>query len=476
MNIANAMNNLNITSNTFYVPGADITGHPGGILLQNCTGYNIAKNTFDKGAIYTDYPGSSRGIQVSFGNSWTDYNNIIHNNTFNHLRHPAIALQKNSDVTFSKGLQWKCNDFLDGNSRSLERLSGVAGGSYIAATMKGQQGIPDKPAANRFYTTCNIGNTPSSRERLFADFLVTEPVDYLIDPGGPEFDPTLSCISSYYNNIYTTIPIIYTKYCDPNSVIFDDPGTTDGGPTMKPGRFDDSLDHVTEGPLHDYLIAERDILISTWARYYGRQGAYDSAAALLIHYGRYAEALPFCIELRNWALANATWESLPKTTEDQQDYAMLTRKTIDLYSSGYSWNDIDGEARESLLSIATKNSYPGFMAASIADRMGIRPFIWPYAEESEAEGKGTAGSTGNNVGNTATNSFFRFSPNPTTGAIRIDTRENGIFYITNIEGRSIATFTLKDGNNSINMPQVAAGIYLGRFCECEIRGSYNCKD
>ena len=54
-------------------------------------------------------------------------------------------------------------------------------------------------------------------------------------------------------------------------------------------------------------------------------------------------------------------------------------------------------------------------------------------------------------------------PNPTTGAFTINTSEKGMLFITNLQGQTILTKELKKGKNELNMPEVAAGVYIARF-------------
>ncbi|XZF15495.1 right-handed parallel beta-helix repeat-containing protein [Chitinophagaceae bacterium MMS25-I14] len=467
VNVANSMNNMTIKENIFNVPGSEITGHPGGVLIQNCTGYNISQNTFlgmSKPTVYPTYPPSSRGIQVSFGSSWTNYNNLIHNNVFNNLRHPAIALQINSDQTGYSGLVWKCNDFLSDNSRSIGMLSGVAGGSYVPATMRIFQGIfvpgiMNYPAENRFYTTCNNGNSPVSRERLYADGMVTQTVLYSYDGSAPEYDPGTGCSSSIYalNNTYPAVD--QSTYCDPANMEKDPEA-------HKLARINDELNSAEPySDRYHYLIGERDLLINASVRDYARNGDNKSAGALLERYGRYAEALPFYVSDRNWTAANETWEKLPKESTDEQQYAALTRLTIDLYSAGKSWKDMDNEQRSMITEMATLNTYPGYMAAAVADRLDIRKFVWPYAVEAEGEAAASAAPARKVVpGDINAGNSIQLFPNPTNGNLTLQSKDAGWLSIYNMQGALITTYSIADEKTTLTIPAtVAAGTYVARF-------------
>jgi hypothetical protein len=469
LNLANGMNNLTIVSNTFNIPGSEITGHPGGILMQGCTGYRVQFNTFNgmfKPLVYATYPPSSRGVQVSFGSSWTDYNDKIDNNFFDNLRHPAIALQRNSNMVGDKGLRFKCNDFFADNSRGIGRLSGVAGGNYEAATMKQAQGYCEgsfnSPAGNRFYNSgCNNNSTPTSRERLYADFLVSQNVYYYFTSNAtePEYDPTNACVTNAYYVLNPCFnPIDRNVVCDPTSK---DPHKDAG----ELGKLDDKIEHMSpEGAYYTDVVAERDEMVSAFARQYGQEKAYDAAGNLLEHYNRYAEAIAFYITGRNWIAANAVWSLLPQTSSDEQQYASLTRMAIDLFSAGKSWKDMNDEHKALVTTLSTQNTYPGFLSNAVTNLLELNAYGWSYAVEADQNEMSSSKRINNATASSSTDKILQIYPNPTTGVLNILSNQNGKLSITNIQGVVISTVPVNSAKIAVKLPKsLAPGIYYLRF-------------
>ncbi len=480
VNVLNSMNGLIVSGNKFYVPGSDIVPDPSGVILQTSSGYSVSGNTFDKASSYTTYPnfpGSSRGIQVSWGQSWSDNSNIIRNNSFNYMRSAAMPLQRNSNQTGDRGLQWKCNDFLSDNSRCIDRRSGLSTTPvYVGGTMRANQGFYDplastnEPAENRFYTSCNNGGTVTSRERLCGDILVTQQVNYYYDPAGPEFDPTTPCVTTgLYNNIICTgLPKTTDEYCG-RAYGQTDPG--DGDPNDPYGLTVPGNGGGNQNPENPEEAAKRALSANEWARHYGAQGANDKAAALLEREGRNAEAIPFYNAAGMWSDANRVWNKLPQGTEEEQQFAAIMRMAIDLYSAGRNWKDLDEGGRSTIAVIAANNTQPGYMAAAIADLLGIRTFVWPAGIEGDAAAvanRGSDNSTGPNQEKginalAKAGTSLQVYPNPTSGHLMVETKEDGILYLSDVQGRQLGAYPITAGKAAIQLSGMAAGIYTGKL-------------
>ena len=77
---------------------------------------------------------------------------------------------------------------------------------------------------------------------------------------------------------------------------------------------------------------------------------------------------------------------------------------------------------------------------------------------------GKAGETINDADNAATASDIRFFPNPTTGALTIESATDGEFFVISVDGKMIANYTITGGATTINLPNtLTPGIYVGRF-------------
>lgn len=474
--VVNSLNGLTISGNTFFVPGNDIVPDPSGLILQTSTGYTVRTNTFDKATSYTNYPSyptSSRGIQVSWGASWSNANNVISSNTFNNLRNPSMALQRNSNQIGDRGLQWKCNDYLLDNSRSISRISLLSTTpTAVAATMRNDQGyfdgVTNQPAENRFYTTCNNNNNVTSRERLYADNWVDQFINYYYDPSAPDYDPTLPCVTNSWYGLNSTNPVdSRLEYCnegygpqDPSDPEYPD----DPAGLMTPGG---------NGATDAETALKRTMLVNRRVQYYSLKGDNASAAKLLEQDGRSDEALSFYSAAGMWENANRIWSKLPKGTEDEKNFAAINRKAIDLYSVGKTWKDLDASGQILIAKLAKENTRPGYMAAAVADFLGMRTFVWPAGVETE-EGV-TASKVNTNAvdGNHGIQGYIAMDkvqiyPNPTTGIFNIETMEPSMLYISNLQGQQIAAFAVTSGKASIKLSAgVAGGIYIGKLVGTE---------
>ena len=58
---------------------------------------------------------------------------------------------------------------------------------------------------------------------------------------------------------------------------------------------------------------------------------------------------------------------------------------------------------------------------------------------------------------------FSVYPNPTTGSFTAEAAEAGILYLYNVQGQAVSQDHLSAGKTTLHMPDVATGIYTGRF-------------
>lgn len=54
-------------------------------------------------------------------------------------------------------------------------------------------------------------------------------------------------------------------------------------------------------------------------------------------------------------------------------------------------------------------------------------------------------------------------PNPTKGSFTVQTSESGRLTITNLHGQHVAVYELREGSTHVQLPAVAAGIYVATF-------------
>lgn len=474
IDVANSLNGLTITKSQFSVPAyaANALGpgqhiYPTGIRLQASSGYNVSLNTMNKvsGSAGRGYG----GIQVSWGSSYKNLDNAIRFNSFNNIVNPSIALQVNSSATGEQGLQWVCNDYLSGNAYAINRISKALPpmpSTVVPATMRANQGdcnsINSSPVENRFYTNCAGG------PRLNADNYTTQTVNYYYDatPSRPELDPV--CFSNQYNAAQCVIQQTQAQFCDPNKP---DVAVTDKNVAlaMLATISNDKNSQTADTALWYDLQTREHLLVSSLCRYHASLSQPDSAGNLLMTYQRPTEALPFYMEARNWTAAENAWNALPSATTEDNQYRQLTRMAIDLYKTGKSWMDANDDMRSVLMDISNSNTWTGSLALATAGLLGLKTYQWPTAAGATTDMNGLARRT-NTDGSlttvtTAENaSGFRIYPNPTTGALYLESDKGGEAVLYNLTGTKIWGQRIGSGKTVVQLPQaLAAGMYLVRF-------------
>lgn len=147
-----------------------------------------------------------------------------------------------------------------------------------------------------------------------------------------------------------------------------------------------------------------------------------------------------------------------------------------LAQNSQGWQQLNNNYYNDLLDIAEKNSFSGFMAAGVADYLGLRPFIWPApdtdtgAQQGARPGNFEGNSSSSFIGNDGriepleTLTGLSVYPNPTTGAVIVSLPESGSLALVNVQGQQVAAFELNKGENHLRMPAgIAPGIYIGRL-------------
>lgn len=466
VSVVGSMNGLTANYNIFKIPELLVSpsgGQPQGITLASSTGYSVQYNNLDKCATCGT---GGLGIVINTGDSI--YDNVVRNNTMNNLYWGAVANQSNGGD--DRGLQFKCNVFQNGMNYAIVRSSTALDTWTTPATMRKNQGDCDGsasgPAGNQFLHGCLYGTAP---RKLFSDAFVSQQVIYNANSFGTVYDPS-GCVSLDYTVNNCNAP---TGTACPG-----DYGGSAGYAEMK--ELVDSLDGVldsmsTASPEYTELRWQQNILISDMARWQGQNEQADSAANLMAAYHRYAEAIPFYLQAGNFRAAWDAWANLPDTTEDQLDYIWLTDKAISQAENSQGWQQLGSSNYSALLGIAVKNSFSGFMAAGVADFLGLRPIVWP----SPVTDTGSLGARpGNDAGNSGSSfigndgkmeslqarSGISVYPNPTTGAVTVSMPESGSLSLLNIQGQQVADYQLSKGENHLRMPAgIAPGIYIGRL-------------
>jgi hypothetical protein len=228
------------------------------------------------------------------------------------------------------------------------------------------------------------------------------------------------------------------------------------------------LAELSEADLeYEYYSGQQHLLVSELARYHAFWGEPGDAAAVLTEYGRHAEALPFYVAAEMWTEAEDAWNSLVTGDAEDDKYAWLTRKAIDLYSNGNTWFELASAARDTVDSMIAFDSYTGYMAQAIHALINGKDYEWPeptfefvveksnqLPEDFWLTKRGEAGGL----------SVFNVYPNPTNGVFTITSSEPGLVSISSIEGRQLAEYEVKKGQTMVTLPtSLSPGVYIGNF-------------
>jgi len=461
--VANSSNALTLAYNSFEMPEV---ANPFQISanLVGCTGYNVSYNKFDVSAASNN---GYIGISIKNGH---DLDNIVNLNTFRNLNFACIGLQQNGNT--DQGLQFRCNDFLEATTskydmNSISRISSdLATATFLPGTLRENQGdcvgfgLPDyytAPAGNRFFNTCATDN------HLYADPFVTQMVYYNNNQAGTSFDPD-PCIN---NSVYTNNSC-FTGLQDNDVLIACPRDHEDRDYSLRLGELNAIRENeAAMTPEKENAIRLTEYLtVSDMARDYGIRHHYDSAAAILEQYSRYAEAIPFYLQAEQYAQARNAWMQLPAATAADQGFAWMTDKAINLLSAGNSWSSLTLPERDTLQIIADSNNYAGYMAAALLDNLGIARFSFPVPEIPANAAKKGAQNPLNESANTslAVNHNFSLYPNPTAGSFTLSSTQSGLFIIYSLQGTEVMRRQVAKGDTKIELPEtLAAGVYIGRL-------------
>ena len=348
-------------------------------------------------------------------------------------------------------------------------VSQTTTGGLVPATMRSQQGsnisTPTGPAGNQFYNDC-IGSTDN---HLFADNYVTEEVVYFNNKHGSIFDPA-PCIATNYNDVSAsplTPPTVSTACPTPPPYNNGGSGST-GGQLTNVNLILDTMS--TSNPEYPDLVTQQSLLMSWMARYYAMNGKNDSAAAMFSNANRYAEALPFYVAAQNFTKAYEMWDSLATDDTDEMNFKYLTKLSLDIYSTGHTWFDLDSTNRDSVKNMVQLNHKPGYMAGSVSQLLGIGKVQWPIPVIDTTFGHGhgsyrtAATDSTNTLGGIYSNSKFMLYPNPTISNFTIATPISGIFYLYSLDGSELAQYIVSGDANTFSLPKgLTAGVYMGKF-------------
>ena len=473
--------NLIITDNEIKVPGYSIP-YPAGIMLAGCSGYKVSRNTFDKCSTCGTTPGDF-GIIINNGHS---SNTTIDNNTFNSVYTATYAEQTNGDAHISGyigayyGLQFRCNVF-DQSYRDIVRTSYIYPSPYpTEGTIRFKQGTCDgvtaDAAGNQFNLSCVYAGG-----RLFdEDASVAHPVFYFNNNNGGIYDPG-SCVSTLYIDnpcvsgvsdptFGSACPASYVYSRQSHITALGDVATLDGVMSVT----DDA------GTLAD-LQGQHDDIVAYLAGYYALNAMYDSAAALLAGYNMYKDALPFYFTEGDYTDAQTMLNNITASTPGDALYKWTMQHSIDLYSAGQTWYDLDTTSQDSLSHILQYNQVSGYMAGAISAMQGKQPVIWPLpnmdstsldsalAYYSSLGGGGertAAGQSAPSITNTSnkTSGLFSVFPNPAAGNITIQSSSAGKFVLFTLLGQQVQEYSVINGQTYVQLPNsLAAGIYLCKF-------------
>ncbi len=154
------INNASFTDNTFKIPDCHDPGLLGGsvngaygLYLDNCTGYTVENNNFDKAAFVSK---AAYGLII---NNSGPYNNLIYNNTFNNIYYAGTQVQGTNYFSFSVtwppthkyfegGLRLKCNDYNKNYQDIILMHAPLI--PFTASTIAKHQGSMSSPANNTF--------------------------------------------------------------------------------------------------------------------------------------------------------------------------------------------------------------------------------------------------------------------------------------------------------------------------------------
>ena len=293
---------------------------------------------------------------------------------------------------------------------------------------------------------------------LRTNALPAQPVNYYYTNVDPNYTPV--CYSSDYTPISFSTSYTHAQRCPDR---FSDP-TAFYRLANTNGQANSG--DLTDGQRNAALTKEWE-KVSELATSYSAAVQYDSAARLLESYQRYREAMPYYLQMRDYANAQRVWGLLPQATDDDQQYSKLIAIQLNLYANGQTWSKLDSTNKATIAVLARNNTVTGYMAQEIAVHLGITPaYSWPrpaLLDSSLAGGSSRKVQQGTSATGKLTSALTLF-PNPTNGGVTITTTTAGTIHVTDVAGKQVATWLVVKGNNQVQLPVSSApGIYVIQF-------------
>ncbi len=456
-----------------------------GLTLAGCTGYDVSYNDFQSVSALNYW--HSTGAVINNGHVGDEL--FKNNNFIDNLMFGSVALGTNGSDASGTGLQFKCNDYT--HQYGIVRSSNIVGSAppypCVIRPHQGDCGTGTSPAGNAF-NYCTGGIAPGGGKIISFDYDIAQVVTYNNNYAGSVFDPG-SC--AQYIHPLTSATILVNVDCPSGGggvpLVEDacptpypygdwgDPGMTTAMAALT--TLDDDIANNNDPDVAVVLETQRNEVLGYMARFYSDSASYDTAAALLAGYGKYADALPFYLMAGDYQNAATMLSYLPVQTDDEQLYKYEMGLAIDLYSQGLTWMDIDTATRDTLMGMVQYDSRAGYMAGAVSALTGRGPVTWPLplidsaildtilADSStwfQRPGRGDYSFPFTKI-DKAGDGFMAY-PNPTNGTLNIVAPSDGRFTLYTLLGQKLQEYTISTGETELLLPRgIPAGIYIGSY-------------
>jgi len=466
-----------VNRNTFNLPERSTYG----LYIDASTGYGVEENIFTGSG--ADHPHSQAGLVI---NASGTASNMFYRNTFNDLKY-ASRIQGNNGNTTS-GLVVKCNTYED-NKFDISLISGST-----TATMNQNQGTcggTTTPANNLFTdptftdldnqiktsSDINTGNYykytfHEDLFQLFTPFAAPAIYSNSIDPKPDGDVEETGC-----NTLSFNLEDWETVYC-PTNFTSGGSGERMAAPgKIKPGRgntmaqpFNKYLNAKTLG--EDYTTFISDIQFNMLASYYMQQHDMDSLASIVdVNSGILAQSIKVQLALDEAqfetasTLVNNIAES--ETLLDEEYSIDLQNIAINLTQDTLTWLQLNQEQMDQINTLALKQTKEGIQAKLILELLTgvnyeepINPLNEEFTEEELRDIKKIFPVPELNT--------ITIYPHPVGNSSIVEInleyiQPNTRFIITDMQGRYINSFPLRENNNYIklNNSMLKSGVYIG---------------
>lgn len=497
-----------VTNNNIYLDQANATPDKVGIGLHSCTGYRIEENK-----IYSWDETKTFGIVVN--NSGKALNEIYKNELVpsDNLHNLEYGIQCNGEnhdfVSKTLGVRLFCNQLKEND---LNGAWDISANSLAGVTINGIAGLQADPVSTALF---NTGNTFAYKSSGTENHLMNE--------------SGINTVHYYYRNItdetpvyYTTQPDLYVyvsgnnKSCSTRAAY--NPGDRGNIPNYNTaiGNLGSAIMGETPCPPDDetgeYGYCEYDELTTEYGRLvtdmvhkymYPEEvhelrldsvsldtviinidttvldndsvmlilqqtggHVYDYRVWLATMYAQAGEFTDANNELDN-ILNNFTLTTEEENQiEDIRDMFDIMETLAD-YNNDWE-NDITTTQKEWLEDLTTSGD--GYM------RYWARYFLAKYEDAefpTEVVYLGGSSKPGRETGvGELEHTGISISPNPATNTVSIRTREIGIAEISDMYGRRLLSAELQQGDNTVSIAQLPAGVYMVRISsEGKVTGS-----